>query len=179
MQKSWMFAASRWQPVLRCTNQLAQFPYGLRELAHWYKQYAGMMAHYETVMPGTFIFSPTNAWSRTRKAKCVACSNIANCPSRRAACGSGRPGAPCGRPGEQVRKPIYRDALQQWRSFEPWLGPLKDALMEAGTVATAGSQRRANADAFGATGSQTNLPRCAGTVAYPLNIYWSVKQQRE
>ncbi|HEY3638107.1 MAG TPA: hypothetical protein VGK90_08125 [Rhizomicrobium sp.] len=30
----------------------------------------------------------------------------------------------------QVRRPIYRDSLQQWRNFEPWLGPLKDALAE-------------------------------------------------
>jgi hypothetical protein len=29
---------------------------------------------------------------------------------------------------EQVRKPIYRDALEQWRNFEPWLGDLKAAL---------------------------------------------------
>jgi len=29
---------------------------------------------------------------------------------------------------EQVRRPIYSDALDQWRHFEPWLGPLKDAL---------------------------------------------------
>jgi hypothetical protein len=24
---------------------------------------------------------------------------------------------------EQVRRPIYRDGVDQWRSFEPWLGP--------------------------------------------------------
>ena len=29
---------------------------------------------------------------------------------------------------EQVRRPIYREALDQWRHFEPWLGPLKAAL---------------------------------------------------
>ena len=31
---------------------------------------------------------------------------------------------------EQVRQPIFRDSLDQWRKFEPWLGPLKDALGE-------------------------------------------------
>jgi hypothetical protein len=30
----------------------------------------------------------------------------------------------------QVRRPIYRDALQQWRNFEPWLGPLKESLSQ-------------------------------------------------
>lgn len=29
---------------------------------------------------------------------------------------------------EQVRQPIYRSGLEQWRHYEPWLEPLKQAL---------------------------------------------------
>ena len=29
---------------------------------------------------------------------------------------------------EQVRQPIYRDATDEWRAYEPYLGPLKEAL---------------------------------------------------
>ena len=29
---------------------------------------------------------------------------------------------------EQVRRPIYRDGIDQWRHFEEWLDPLKSAL---------------------------------------------------
>ena len=29
---------------------------------------------------------------------------------------------------EQVRQPIFRDGLEQWRHYEPWLEPLKTAL---------------------------------------------------
>ena len=29
---------------------------------------------------------------------------------------------------EQVRKPINREGLDQWKNYEPWLGPLKAAL---------------------------------------------------
>jgi hypothetical protein len=29
---------------------------------------------------------------------------------------------------EQVRQPIYRDATDEWRAYEPHLGPLKAAL---------------------------------------------------
>ena len=29
---------------------------------------------------------------------------------------------------EQVRMPIYEDAMDHWRNYEPWLGPLKTAL---------------------------------------------------
>jgi len=29
---------------------------------------------------------------------------------------------------EQVRQPIYRDGVEQWRHYEVWLDPLKAAL---------------------------------------------------
>jgi hypothetical protein len=29
---------------------------------------------------------------------------------------------------EQVRQPIFKEGIDQWRNFEPWLGPLKEAL---------------------------------------------------
>jgi hypothetical protein len=29
---------------------------------------------------------------------------------------------------QQVRKPIYRSGIEQWRPYEEWLGPLKAAL---------------------------------------------------
>ena len=32
---------------------------------------------------------------------------------------------------EQVRQPLYREGLSQWRHYEPWLGPLREALGDA------------------------------------------------
>jgi hypothetical protein len=32
---------------------------------------------------------------------------------------------------EQVRQPIFRDGLLQWRNYEPWLGALKNGLGDA------------------------------------------------
>ena len=29
---------------------------------------------------------------------------------------------------EQVRRPINREGVDQWKNFEPWLGPLREAL---------------------------------------------------
>jgi hypothetical protein len=29
---------------------------------------------------------------------------------------------------EQVRRPIFREGMDQWRHFEPWLAPLEMAL---------------------------------------------------
>jgi hypothetical protein len=31
---------------------------------------------------------------------------------------------------EQVRQPIFREGLDQWQHFAPWLGPLESALGE-------------------------------------------------
>jgi hypothetical protein len=33
-----------------------------------------------------------------------------------------------------VRKPIYKDGVDHWRHYEPWLGPLKEALGEVLTA---------------------------------------------
>jgi hypothetical protein len=30
-----------------------------------------------------------------------------------------------------VRQPIFREGLDQWRRYEPWLGPLREALGDA------------------------------------------------
>jgi hypothetical protein len=32
---------------------------------------------------------------------------------------------------EQVRQPLYREGIDHWRHFEPWLGPLERALGDA------------------------------------------------
>jgi hypothetical protein len=29
---------------------------------------------------------------------------------------------------EQVRRPIFREGMDQWRHYEPWLDPLKQSL---------------------------------------------------
>jgi hypothetical protein len=110
----------------------SEFPYGFRNLAHFYTQYTRMMAHYETVMPGRIHFlsyerlvDDTENEIRRLLAYC-GLPFEENClrfweTNRAVATPS----------GEQVRQPIYRGALEQWKNFEPWLGPLKDALAEA------------------------------------------------
>jgi hypothetical protein len=35
---------------------------------------------------------------------------------------------------EQVRQPISSEGVHQWRNYEPWLGPLREALGEALTT---------------------------------------------
>ena len=40
---------------------------------------------------------------------------------------------------EQVRQPIFRDGLDQWRNYEPWLGPLRQ---RSATRSSAGAASR-------------------------------------
>jgi hypothetical protein len=35
---------------------------------------------------------------------------------------------------EQVRRPIFKDALEQWRNYAPWLNPLREALGDLAEV---------------------------------------------
>jgi hypothetical protein len=32
---------------------------------------------------------------------------------------------------EQVRQPIFREGLDQWKNYQSWLGPLREALGDA------------------------------------------------
>jgi hypothetical protein len=32
---------------------------------------------------------------------------------------------------EQVRQPLFREGLTQWRHYDPWLDPLREALGDA------------------------------------------------
>ena len=34
---------------------------------------------------------------------------------------------------EQVRRPIFTEGLEHWRNYEPWLGPLAEALRVGST----------------------------------------------
>jgi tetratricopeptide (TPR) repeat protein len=39
---------------------------------------------------------------------------------------------------EQVRRPIFKEGMDQWRNFEPWLGPLRQALGEYASPTSGG-----------------------------------------
>ena len=67
-------------------------------------------------------------------------STIAGCRSRTPACNSiNTERAVRTASSEQVRQPIYRDATEEWRAYEPHLEPLKAAL---GPVLDAYPERR-------------------------------------
>lgn len=107
----------------------ADFTYDLRDLGGYYREYAGMMEYWRGVLPGRIHFLRYEELVEDTENQIRRLLDYCGLPfeenclrfweTKRAVT---TPSA------EQVRRPIYRDALEQWRDFEPWLGPLKTAL---------------------------------------------------
>jgi tetratricopeptide (TPR) repeat protein len=105
------------------------FSYDLDDLGRYYRDYVELMAHFDEVLPGRVhrviyedVVEDTEAEVRRLLAYCglsfeEACLRFhENDRAVRTAS------------SEQVRRPIFREGLDQWRNYEPWLGPLKAAL---------------------------------------------------
>ena len=107
----------------------AWFTYNLEDLGRYYRDYVHLMRHFDSVLPG-----------RVHRVQYEDLVTDLEGEVRRLL-------AYCGLPFEeqclrfyeteravqtvssdQVRKPLYADAVDQWRNFEPWLDALKEAL---------------------------------------------------
>jgi predicted Zn-dependent protease len=105
------------------------FSYDLADVGGYYRDYVELMAHIDAVLPGRVhrviyerMVEDTEAVVRRLLDYCGlpfedACLRFyENDRAVRTAS------------SEQVRRPIFRDGVDHWRHYEPWLGPLKDAL---------------------------------------------------
>ena len=127
---------ARREPLACCFSNFKQlfasgqeFSYDLADVGRYYSDYVDLMDHWDRVLPGKVL--------RVRHEDVVA--DLEGQVRRLL--------AHCGLPfetgclryyetdrairtpsSEQVRRPIYADGLAQWRNFEPWLDPLKQAL---------------------------------------------------
>jgi predicted Zn-dependent protease len=105
------------------------FSYDLGDLGRYYRDYVDLMRHFDAALPGRIhrvvyedLVEDTETIVRGLLDTCglpfeEACLTFyRNDRSVRTVS------------SEQVRRPIFRDGLAQWRHFEPWLTPLKEAL---------------------------------------------------
>ena len=105
------------------------FTYDLVEVGAYYRSYVELMAHFDAVLPGRVhrVFYEDMVQDTEREVRRLleycGLPFEAEClrfyENQRAVRTAS---------SEQVRVPIYRDGMDQWRHFEPWLGPLKTAL---------------------------------------------------
>ena len=105
------------------------FTYSLADIGRYYADYADLMAHYDAVLPGRVIRvlyeSMVEDFEANVRALLAACGlpfedkclrfyqndRIVRTAS-----------------SEQVRVPIFSDAVDHWRHYEEWLAPLKSSL---------------------------------------------------
>ena len=105
------------------------FTYDLTDIGRYYADYVALMAHFDAVLPGRVhrviyeaMVADPEAETRALLAACGlpfedACLRFyENDRAVRTAS------------SEQVRRPIFTDAADHWRNYDPWLGPLKAAL---------------------------------------------------
>jgi len=105
------------------------FAYDLRDLGQYYSNYVAMMAHFDAVLPGRIHRVDYRALVDDTETEVRRLLEYCGLPFEEACLRFYENARAVRTPSsEQVRSPIFRDALDQWRHFEPWLGPLKDAL---------------------------------------------------
>jgi tetratricopeptide (TPR) repeat protein len=129
----------RREPMACCFSNLKQlfaagqeFTYDIEDIARYYRNYLELMRHWDTVLPGKVLRVMYEDVVDDLKGNVRRILEFCNLEFRPACIEfhkterSVRTAS-----SEQVRQPIFRDGLHQWRKYEPWLGPLKDALGDA------------------------------------------------
>jgi hypothetical protein len=130
---------ARREPMACCFGNLKQlfahgqeFTYSIEDIARYYRSYLELMRHWDEVLPGRVLrvqhedlVDDLEANVRRLLAYCGLAFEPA-CIEFHKTARSIRTAS-----SEQVRQPIFREGLDQWRHFEPWLAPLREALGDA------------------------------------------------
>lgn len=130
---------ARREPLACCFSNLKQlfakgqeFTYSIQDIAHYYRTYLELMRHWNGVLPGRILLMQHEEvvtdleGSVRRMLDFCGLPFEPQCVEYYKTQRSVRTAS-----SEQVRMPIYREGLDQWKNFEPWLAELKDALGDA------------------------------------------------
>jgi tetratricopeptide (TPR) repeat protein len=105
------------------------FSYDLADMGRYYRDYVRLMAHVDAVLPGRVhrvyyeaMVDDTESQVRALLAACGLDFDPA-CLAFHETTRAVRTAS-----SEQVRQPIFREGVEAWKAFEPWLEPLKTAL---------------------------------------------------
>jgi len=105
------------------------FSYDLTDIGLYYRDYVVLMAHLDSVLPGRIhrvIYEDMVEDTEREVRRLLDYCGLPFEPSCLRFYENDR--AVRTASSEQVRRPIFREGLDQWRNFEPWLDPLKAAL---------------------------------------------------
>ncbi len=127
---------SRRHPMACCFSNFKQhfargqnFSYGLPDVGRFYRDYVELMSHFDRLLPGRVCRVIYEAVIEDPEAQVRRVLDYCGLPfDERCLRFYENDRAVRTASAEQVRQPIFRSGLDQWRHFEPWLGPLEDAL---------------------------------------------------
>ena len=106
-----------------------EFSYGLREIGNYYRQYVRLMDHWDRVLPGFVLRVEHEDVVEDLEGQVRRMLAFCRLPFEQSCVDYHRTERSIRTPSsEQVRQPIYRSGLEQWRHYERWLGPMKEAL---------------------------------------------------
>ena len=105
------------------------FAYNLDDIGRYFRSYASLMDHWNQVLPGRVLCVRHEDVLADLEGSVRRILDYCGLPFERACVEFHRTERRVHTASaEQVRRPINRDGVDQWRPYEPWLGPLKDAL---------------------------------------------------
>jgi tetratricopeptide (TPR) repeat protein len=130
---------ARRDPMSCCFSNLKQlfaqgqeFAYSVEDIARYYRTYLELMAHWDAVLPGRVLRVQHEDVVEDLEGSVARILDYCGLPFEPACVDFHKTERSVRTPSsEQVRQPIFRDGLDQWKKFEPWLEPLRNALGDA------------------------------------------------
>ena len=106
-----------------------QFTYSIEDIARYYRMYVELMAHWDTALPGRVLRIQHETVVEDLEGNVRRILDFCELDFEPACLDFHKTLRTVhSASSEQVRRPIYREGVDQWRHYEPWLGPLKSAL---------------------------------------------------
>lgn len=106
-----------------------EFTYDQQDLGQYYADYVELMDHWDKVLPGKVLRVHYEDVVAELEPQVRRILEYCGLPFEAACLNFHQTERSVRTPSsEQVRQPIYESGLEQWRHFEPYLGPLKQAL---------------------------------------------------
>jgi tetratricopeptide (TPR) repeat protein len=105
------------------------FSYGLEDIGGYYVDYVELMAHFDAVLPGRIHRVIYEEMVAEPEEQIRALLDYCGLPFEEACLNfHENDRAVRTASSEQVRRPIFKDAVEHWQNYESWLDPLKTAL---------------------------------------------------
>ena len=108
-----------------------EFTYGLAEIGTYYRAYVNLMDYWDSVLPGFVLRVQHEDVVNDLESQVRRILDFCELDFEPACLEFHKTERNIRTPSsEQVRQPIYKTGLEQWRNFEAHLDPLKEALGE-------------------------------------------------